>query len=453
MRAACLILSAVVAVHAAPPARPALRLARPDLPQLHQLTAQAPDTSPLASFWKEHGTLILSVVGTLAVLAPTLRKLPGPAMKTSIVLVLALVQMAFDLPPDLVLLEAVVILYGLNVLSMKEALDGFRNEGVVTVAVMCAVAKGIQATGGLNLIAKYLLGSPKGYESAMLRMTMAVMAMSAFMNNSPVCAMMIPIIKDWAGSVGVASSALLMPVSFATMLGGTLTMIGSSTNLVAAKAAEGHDPTFTMQVFDISKIGLVNALAGTAYMVFAGRHLLPKPIETAAGAKASGESKAVALPRGAFRMWMTLGMITALMTLAARKPKELLPMALGVLCVLVRTGCLSLKEAWSAVNGPVLLSIALSFAIGEAIRKSELAGMIASQIVSVVAPYGELSLLFAIYFVAILIGAVISNNAVVALMFPIVVRICDGAGVSWKPALYGARRLASTLQAYAASQA
>ena len=90
----------------------------------------------------------------------------------------------------------------------------------------------------------------------------------------------------------------------------------------------------------------------------------------------------------------------------------------------------------SAVNGPVLLSIALSFALGEAIKKSNLATILAAKVVALVAPYGTLALLFAVYAVAIAIGAVISNNAVVALMFPVVVRICEGAGISWKPALY-----------------
>jgi len=347
--------------------------------------------------------------------------------------------MAFDAPPDLVLLEAVLALVAFGVLSMGEALDGFKNEGVVTVGVMCAVAKSVQVTGGLQLIAKYMLGSPTGYEAALLRMILAVLTLSAFMNNTPVCAMMLPILKQWAGTVGVTQSSLLMPLSFATMLGGTLTMIGSSTNLVAAKAAEAHDPTFSMKIFDITAIGAINALAGTAYMVAFGRKLLPKPIESAVTPAAKPATPAAASPpppRGAFRLWATLGLLGTLMTLAARQPKKLLPMALATLAILNRSGCLSLKEAWAAVNGPVLLSIALSLSLGEAIQKSQLASIVAGQIVTLVAPYGQLALLSAIYLVAILIGAVISNNAVVALMFPIVTRICDGAGVSWRPALY-----------------
>ena len=110
--------------------------------------------------------------------------------------------------------------------------------------------------------------------------------------------------------------------------------------------------------------------------VLAGRHLLPKPIDVAPVIAPSVKEAPVAKPpRGTVRLWLTLGLIGTLMTLAAQRPKALLPMALACLCVLVRLGCLDLKEAWSAVNGPVLLSIALSLALGEAISKSELATM------------------------------------------------------------------------------
>jgi len=252
---------------------------------------------------------------------------------------------------------------------------------------------------------------------------------------------MMPILNSWGAGLGLNSQSLLMPLSFATMLGGTLTMIGSSTNLVAANAANKHDPSFSMKVFDITTIGAINALAGTAYMVLCGRKLLPQaptpvPQPPIRAGKDKGGAVAPPPPRGTARLWLTLALITTTMTVASQRPKALLPMALGCLCILVRTGCLTLKEAWSAVNGPVLLSIALSFALGEAINKSKLAEILANKVVSAVSPYGEMALLFAIYAVAITVGAVISNNAVVALMFPVVVRICEGSGISWKPALY-----------------
>ena len=110
----------------------------------------------------------------------------------------------------------------------------------------------------------------------------------------------------------------------------------------------------------------------------AARPLLLKP---AATVSAPTGDKAQPAPRGTVRLWLTLGLIGTLMTLAAQQPKALLPMALACLCVLVRTGCLTLTEAWSAVSGPVLLSIALSFALGDAIAKSGLAEIAAGGIV------------------------------------------------------------------------
>ena len=148
-----------------------------------------------------------------------------------------------------------------------------------------------------------------------------------------------------------------------------------------------------------------------------------------------------------------------------RSARPALVVALGCLCIFVRTAAWGSRTAGGGahtprrlepttgaprsplshapllslppqVNGPVLLSIALSFALGQAIDKSELAAIVAKQMVSLVAPYGELALLFAIYAVAMVVGAVITNNAVVTLMFPVVVRMCEGAGVPWRPAFY-----------------
>jgi len=376
-------------------------------------------------------------------LLPVLPKLPRNAGVTVVALVVALVQMSFDAPAEQVLLETVVALVATGVITMKDALDGFRSEGVVAVGVMSAVAKSVQCTGGLQLIAKVLLGNPQGRVMTLFRMLLPVLAISAFLNNTPVCAMLLPVLVEWGAARGVSSKQLLMPLSFATMLGGTITLIGSSTNLVAAGAASKQDPSFSMGMFDITKVGLINALAGTAYILLTGGKLLPEPELKPVPAAALPGDSAAATPRGALRLWLTLGLLVTTMSLAAQQPKRLLTVALGTLCILFRTGCMDLKDAWKAINGPVLLSIALSFALGEAIKKSDLAAIVADKVVELVVPYGQLVLLFAIYLVAISIGMVISNNAVVTLMFPIIVRVCESANISWKAALYALTMAAS----------
>jgi len=455
----CSLVCAAGMRQGAPVARPALgrREGRPSVLdlrggaqpaslRLHAAVAKPPSpvVTAVTEWWATNSVILLSTVASLVLISPALKQLPFKAAFTAGVLVVVLIQMAFDGKPEQILLEAAVALIAANVITLKDALAGFSSEGVVSVGVMCAVAKGVATTGGLELLAKVLLGSPSSYTVALLRMVCATMAVSAFMNNTPVCAMMMPILAQWTASLGLPASGMLMPLSFATMLGGTITLIGSSTNLVARTAALKQDPTFSMGVFDITTVGLINAAAGTAYMALFAPKLLPgagTPVQKLAGTDTKS-GKTVA-PRGQFRLWLALALLTGTMTIAAKEPKALLLVALGCLCVMLRTGCLGLKDAWSAINGPVLLSIALSFALGSAIEKSELASIVAARLVQLVVPYGQLALLAAIYFVAICVGAIISNNAVVVLMFPIVVRICEQAGISWKPALYALTMAAS----------
>lgn len=392
------------------------------------------------------GTALASSALILLALTPLLLRLPRKAAVTAGAIALSLLQMALlDAPPEQALLEGVLMLVWARVISLKQALAGFASEGVVAVGVMCAVSKGVQVSGGLEYIARILLGRPRSRLAALFRLLLPTLLISGFLNNTPVCAMMMPVALQWAASLNprVAPKQLLMPLSFATMLGGTLSLIGSSTNLVAAEAARKYDPSSPMGMFGITPVGIINALAGTAYMLAASGSLLPGADFSRQESSARTQSEAstptggtTAPPRGSFRLWLTLGVLTATMTVAASAPSLLVPTALSALCVLLRCGCMDLSDAWKAVNGPVLLSIALSFALGKGIEESGLAASAANAIVKLVAPYGSLALLCAIYSVAILVGAVISNNAVVVLMFPIVVRMCEASGVPWKAALY-----------------
>ena len=336
--------------------------------------AVAATTGTVSGVWGEHKALLLSTAATLALLAPVLLRLPRKAGITAAVLVVALLQMAFDMPPDQVLLEASVVLCLTGILSMKDVLEGFSSDGVVAVGVMCAVAKGVQCTGGLELLARVLLGRPRGHMWAMVRLLLPVLAISAFMNNTPVCAMFMPIVSSWASSLGIPATQMLMPLSFATMLGGTLSLIGSSTNIVAAgvankqallDVAKGGAP-FSMGMFDILPVGLINAAAGCAYMVLAGRPLLPGGDYVAPAAPAAGETRAAAAapPRGAVRMWLALAALSATMAIASQQPKQLILVALACLCAFVRTGCMELSDAWRAVNGPVRVRVRVRVGLG-----------------------------------------------------------------------------------------
>ena len=179
------------------------------------------------------------------------------------------------LGPDLVLMGALLLLSISGVLNAEEALSGFSNSGLMTVAAMFVVAAGIRASGGVDLVVNRILGRPQGERAAMVRLAAPVIALSGFLNNTPVVATMIPAVTRWAKQLNLPSSSLMIPLSYASILGGTLTLIGTSTNLVV----NGQYQTLTgdagFGLFDITAVGLVAAFAGISFLLLAGPRLLP----------------------------------------------------------------------------------------------------------------------------------------------------------------------------------
>ena len=207
-----------------------------------------------------------------------------------IVLVLSLLA-ATRLPPDGVLvggLTLVLVAPGRDpsgtwriggIVEPADALSGLANPGVVTIGVLFAVVAGLRETGGIDLVGQRLLGRPSTLPRAVLRITLPVSTMSAFLNNTPIVAMMIPAVSDWARRRRLKSSKLLIPLSYAAILGGTCSLIGTSTNLVvagmvteAAPITPGLDP---IGMFDITWLGLPCLLLGTVYLVLVAPRLLP----------------------------------------------------------------------------------------------------------------------------------------------------------------------------------
>lgn len=178
------------------------------------------------------------------------------------------------LTTDLVLMGALLLLSITGILKPDEALSGFANTGLMTVAAMFIVAAAIRASGGVDLVVERVLGRPTGPRSALVRLMLPVVGLSAFLNNTPVVATMIPAVSQWARRIKVPSSALMIPLSYASILGGTITLIGTSTNLVVNGQYQVLTGKPGFALFDIAPIGLIVALAGTLFVVFAAPKLL-----------------------------------------------------------------------------------------------------------------------------------------------------------------------------------
>ncbi|TJY61984.1 SLC13 family permease [Sinimarinibacterium sp. CAU 1509] len=178
------------------------------------------------------------------------------------------------LSAELVLVLAMLILLSAGVLDPKQALAGFSNEGMITVAAMYVIAAGLRETGAIDLVVHALLGRSQNIARAQLRVMAPTIALSAFVNNTPVVATFLPAVLAWAKRNQLPASKLLIPLSYAAIFGGTCTLIGTSTNLVVNGLWSG-DGHAGLGMFEIAKIGIPSALIGMAYLMTIGRRLLP----------------------------------------------------------------------------------------------------------------------------------------------------------------------------------
>lgn len=180
--------------------------------------------------------------------------------------------------PDFAMMGMLAFLLaaGDSVLPLADGLSGFSNSGLLTVAILFVLAAGISETGGLDHAFTKLLGNPSTTASALVRLIVPIGVLSAFLNNTPVVAIMIPIIVAWCRKAGLAPGQLFMPLSFASILGGTITLIGTSTNLViAGKQRETFPDEPPIGIFDLSLYGVPVALSGAVYIVLFAPVLLP----------------------------------------------------------------------------------------------------------------------------------------------------------------------------------
>lgn len=178
-----------------------------------------------------------------------------------------------------------------DVLTPNQALIGFSNQAVFTVGALFIVAAGIQKTRALGFIERLVFSETFGIRKVMIRMMVSTATMSAFLNNTPIVAMLIPQVQDWAERTGQSASRLLIPLSYAAIVGGVITLIGTSTNLIVSGMLtdRGYEP---LSLFELSWIGLPAAAVVALWFSTVGYRFLPgeqkKPAENDPDAKVSG---------------------------------------------------------------------------------------------------------------------------------------------------------------------
>ena len=184
-------------------------------------------------------------------------------------------------PPDLLALGSLTLIIVVGELtgsthlpSPADAVANFGSPALVTVGVLFVIVTGLTQTGAMHLLTQRVLGRPKSEMEAQLRLLPPVAALSAFLNNTPIVAMFMPVVDDLCRKNGLSQSRLFLPLSYAATFGGLCTLIGTSTNLIinGEIARSGLEP---LGMFELGWVGIPCAIAGMIYVLFFSRILLP----------------------------------------------------------------------------------------------------------------------------------------------------------------------------------
>ncbi len=196
------------------------------------------------------------------------------------VLVCVFAALAVDLwTPDAVLLVGLTAVTVTGVIDLESALLGFANPTLLALGSLYVVAAALRESGALDRAVQMLLGEgDRGIRRVLVRMCPSVSIYSGFLNNTPVVAMGIPALRRWGRRQGVPASKLLIPLSYAAILGGLCTLIGTSTNLVVHGLLQSHGYA-GFGFFELAWVGVPCAIAGLAYVIFVSPFLTPDRVD------------------------------------------------------------------------------------------------------------------------------------------------------------------------------
>lgn len=354
---------------------------------------------------------------------------------------------------DVVALAGAAVLLGTRTVRPVEVQAAFASPAILALASLFVIAYAMELSGLLGLVIRGAtrLCARLGAAGLWLVIVLCGLA-SAFLNNTPIVVLGAPVVRDVARSMNLSPKRFLIPLSYATILGGACTLIGTSTNLlVNDMARNAGQPTFSL--FEVTPVALIIAAVGGVYMVVFGPRLLSTspteqeaPVPLASINPPTGEDPAlypVDAPFDPLRAGAALGVFVLVVTVAALGLLPIAAAAFAGAVLLVVTGMISVDDAYKGLRPEILLLIAGMVVVGLSMEVTGLAALATDALVGWLRQLGPLYALALIYGATLLLTEILSNAAVAVLLTPIAVALAESLGVSPRPFLVAVMMAAS----------
>ncbi|GMA98636.1 SLC13 family permease [Pelosinus sp. IPA-1] len=359
----------------------------------------------------------------------------SPAIIT--LLVLAVVSLFFVtevIPLAVAAMGGAIALGVLGVIPMNMVFSGLSNSTVVLFAGMFVIGASMFHTGLAQKMGEYVVRKVGTSENGLMFGTMFIAAaISSVSSNTGTTAALMPVILGICVVAKIPASRQMMPLAFGAGLGGMITLVGTPPNIIAAGAlkAAGYEP---FGFFEFAWIGIPLTVVGILYMMFIGKHLLPKvQLSTKIEIDEEAKQEATATSHDSKKQWITaitlVGVVIVMALDLKQFPLEIAAVIGAIICVLAK--CLTEKEAYSGIDWVTIFLFAGMMPIATAMEKSGAGKLIADVVISVLGDQPSPMFVTAILF--ILSGGLtqfMSNTACTALLAPIGISIAKGIGAS-----------------------
>lgn len=355
---------------------------------------------------------------------------------------------------DVVALTGAAVLLMTGVIRPVEVQSAFASPAIVALASLFVIAYAMELSGLLDTAVRKLVALCKRIGTAGLWLIIGLAGMaSAFLNNTPIVVLSAPVVRDVAQSLGRSPKGYLMPLSFAAVLGGTLTLIGTSTNLLVNDMASVAGQA-RFGIFEITPVGLWVGLAGGLYLLLFSGPLLrsiqeqpsvpdepkqrtPDGLESELVGGLVGHAGPFAQPVH-LQPWRAVVSSAVFVIVIAAAALDVAPIAAcafagAVLLILMRV--ITADEAYAGLRPEVLLLISGMIVLGIALDETGLAGTATDALIGTMNNMSPLTALIILYGATTFATAILSNATVAVLFTPVAVSMADAFGVSPRPFL------------------